>query len=617
MTTAPGRTLALIGGNVNLNGGDLLVPGGRVELGAVGDNALVQLTGTTTPVGTQWNVGYGAVQQFGSVNLTQRSAVDVSAAGAIGAGSIQVQGRNVNISDGSMLFSGNAGNPAAGKLQIKALESFEISGIGQDGFSSQVNALAFSRGRGGDIAIETQRFAQRDGAVIRASNYGLGSGGNVTVRASDSAVVSGVSAFDRAFGSLLTTGTFSTFGGDLTIDTPRFEVVNGAIVSSASFADGTGGNLTINARQITLRAPDPTVGNSIISTSGFGTKRAGTLRLNVERLEVLEGSTIASAAFNRSFGGNLIINASDSIQISGSKTTSEGLLRSNINSSANEADSILQRFFGVPRFPQGDAGSVVINTPSLTLQDSGRIGAKNDGSGNAGTVEINADRLSLDSGSSILTSTASGKGGNMELNVKEQILLRRGSFLTATAGGNGNGGNIQLNTPFLVAVPGENSDIVAQASQGNGGNIQVNARIYGIEPRSALTPFSDINASSAFGLSGSVTLTDFNVLPSTGLVALPTGLLDSSQKVAMNCAAQGESRFVATRRGGIPENPSQMLATVKAWQDMRAVEGEASLSPKIASQPLEAKAMRVTQDNQVELLAAEPSVAWASCAGGK
>jgi filamentous hemagglutinin family protein len=442
LTTAPGRTLALIGGSVNLSGGDVFAPGGRVELGAVGDNAFVRLAALPTPLGASWVVGYEGVTQFGAVNLAQRAAVDVSVSGALGAGSIQVQGRTVSITDGSLLFSGNAGNLNAGKIQINAIDSFELAGIGKDGFSSQVETLALSQGRGGDIAIETQRFIERDGARLRAVNYGPGPGGHIAIRARESAVVSGVSALDPSFGTTITTATFSTLGGNITIDTPRFEVVNAALISSASFATGTGGDITINASRIALTSPDPTVGNSVISTSGFGVKRAGTLRLNADRLEVLDGSSIASAVFSRSFGGNVIINASESVLLAKTKNTKSGLQFGNINASANEADPILQQVLGVPRIPQGDAGNVIIQTPSLVLQDSSRIGARNIGSGNAGTVLINADRLSLDGGSRLSASTASGEGGNIELNVKEQIILRRGSFLTATAGGNGNGGNI-------------------------------------------------------------------------------------------------------------------------------------------------------------------------------
>jgi large exoprotein involved in heme utilization and adhesion len=417
---------------------------------------------------------------------------------------------------------------------------------------------------------------------------------------------------DISSASTITAATFSTIGGNITIDTPRFEVVNGALINSSSFATGTGGDVTINASRIALTSPDPAVDNSIISTSGFGVKRAGTLRLNTDRLEVRDGSTIVSAVFNRSIGGSVIINASESILLAKSKTIKKGLQLSNINASADEADLILQKLFGVPKIPQGDAGNVIIQTPSLVLEDGSRISAKNEGSGNAGNILINVDRLSLDKKSRITANTASGEGGNIELNAKEQIILRRGSLLTATAGGNGNGGNITVNTPFLVAVPGENSDIVAQALQGKGGNIQIAAAgIYGIEPRSPLTPLSDINASSAFGLSGSVTITNLNVDPSTGLVALPTGLVDASQRIALGCGGNDGNSFVATGRGGVPESPLQTLRMARVWQDVRggAVAG---------SRLMEASAIRVNGDRQVELLAAvEPRLAWASCAGGR
>ncbi len=41
--------------------------------------------------------------------------------------------------------------------------------------------------------------------------------------------------------------------------------------------------------------------------------------------------------------------------------------------------------------------------------------------------------------------------------------MRHGSQISATAQGTANGGNITINTPFIVAVPSENSDIIATA----------------------------------------------------------------------------------------------------------------------------------------------------------
>ena len=68
---ASGNTLALVGGNINLVGGLLTAPEGRVELGSV-SNGEVSLT----PTDVGWNLGYEGVQSFQDLTLSQQAAVD-------------------------------------------------------------------------------------------------------------------------------------------------------------------------------------------------------------------------------------------------------------------------------------------------------------------------------------------------------------------------------------------------------------------------------------------------------------------------------------------------------------------------------------------------------------
>lgn len=60
------------------------------------------------------------------------------------------------------------------------------------------------------------------------------------------------------------------------------------------------------------------------------------------------------------------------------------------------------------------------------------------------------------------------------------MLLRRGAQIKATAENNGNGGNITIKAKrgFIVAVPGENSDIIANALNGNGEKLQLTPLVF-------------------------------------------------------------------------------------------------------------------------------------------
>ncbi|MEH2408344.1 MAG: S-layer family protein [Nostoc sp.] len=149
-------------------------------------------------------------------------------------------------------------------------------------------------------------------------------------------------------------------------------------------------------------------------------------------------------------------------------------------------------------------------------------------------------------------------------------MLRHESIITTTAGGSGKGGNITINAPIIAGF--ENSDIVANAFQGKGGNIQIMTQgIFGLKFRPQLTTENDITASSQFGVNGNVQITRPNVDPNSGLVQLPENITDPSQQIATGCVDSEGSRFVATGRGGVPQNPLQQVTSDRTWSDIRDI----------------------------------------------
>ena len=73
------------------------------------------------------------------------------------------------------------------------------------------------------------------------------------------------------------------------------------------------------------------------------------------------------------------------------------------------------------------------------------------------------------------------------------------------------------------------------------------------------TLISDIIASSQFGINGTVKINDFMTDPDSGLVELPSGLVDASTQIAKGCASNQGNTFIATGRGGVAALPIETL----------------------------------------------------------
>jgi filamentous hemagglutinin family protein len=136
----PGATLALVGGDVTLDGGLLTAQQGRIELGSVGVGTV-----SLNADATGWRLGYADAGNFGTVRLQSRAAADVS---GVGGGSLQVRGQTVSLADDSRMLA-------------------ETLGI-EDGVAS---------------AIDTDRLTITGDSFVSTSTYSDGNGGNRWERA--------------------------------------------------------------------------------------------------------------------------------------------------------------------------------------------------------------------------------------------------------------------------------------------------------------------------------------------------------------------------------------------------------------------------------------------------
>ncbi|MEH2231830.1 MAG: S-layer family protein [Nostoc sp.] len=589
----PGKTLALVGGNLNLNGATLTAEQGQIELGSV-SGGLVNLI----PDARGYTLGYANEQSFSDVQLTGRSLLDVS---GMNAGSVEIQGKEIQFTDSSLALAQNLGNLPGGNLHLQASAGIDLTGT-----TSGVRSETLGIGTGGNISVITPRFSLQQGAALTSITYGVSASGNIQIDAS-ALEISGFS-LTNSNASVINTGTFgSGSAGNIFVNGDSLLISDGGALFSASLGVGDSGEVIIHNIDTIIRGSSSRPSPTVISSNAFSRGNAKTITLDTARLQLLNGGTITTGSFFAGQGGDISVNATESIQIIGGTK----FRNSAIDSSTMPINPTFQKLLRLPNILTANAGTIGITTPNLTLKDGGTVSVTSQGSGNGGSLKIAANTIRLEGKGSFQAKTESGNGGNIALEVGKLLVLRDNSAIAATAGGNGNGGNININAPIIVGL--KNSDIIANAFNGNGGNIKITTQgIFGLKYRDRLTPESDITASSQFGVSGTVQVNTIGIDPNSGLVELPVNVTDASQQIATGCAGSEGSRFVATGRGGVPQNPTQQVANLRTWDDVRdlsAYRKTGDLNAQIPASPeilIEATTWYRNAKGKVELIATQP-----------
>ncbi|MEM6403710.1 MAG: S-layer family protein, partial [Cyanobacteria bacterium P01_D01_bin.116] len=555
-----GNTIALVGNGITLNGGILTSESGKIELASLREGTVY-----FNQNNQEFMFDYHGVSNFQDIELLEASLIDTS---GINSGSIQVKGKNITLEDGSLLWIQNQGFQASGNINVSASELLKIRGnSANENITTSLWTETVGLGDGGDINVSSQKLLLQDNGHIISYTYSPGKGGNLNIKVSDSVKLVGVSSIEKHSSTINAVNYSSGDTGFVKLETKQLSISDGSFIGSAVIGSGNAGDVMVNSSEsIEAIGISPIFQPSAISSTTIGTGDAANVIVNTKRLTLQNGGRIDSSTSITGAAGNVTLNASESIELSGIAVGSRN--PSLIISSANILDEALRKRFELPDKPFGNSGNLIINTPKLKVTDNALISVRNDGFGDGGNLEINAESINLENRGGITAATESGKGGDIKINLQDSLVMRRGSAINTESLGQGNGGNININSPVIAGF--ENSDIIANAVEGNGGNIDITTQgIFGLKFRDSLTEESDITASSKFGINGTVKINNISIDPSSGLVELSAELSDSSQQIASGCSSNTGNTFVATGKGGISHNPSQSLNFNHTWSDIR------------------------------------------------
>jgi filamentous hemagglutinin family protein len=287
-------------------------------------------------------------------------------------GKVKLTAREIKFEDGAFIGSETYGGGDGGDVELIASEKIHFSGTDNDGYackiyttSSKTDGRPDEVGKAGNIILEGGNLIQlKDGAGVTASTLGPGAGGAVNVK---------------------NTNVLKIIGGN-----PNGENEDG--FASGLFARSEGqGSIAGSADRINIENVQDVIiqAGGVISTSTLGAGDAGEINLNLgTKLSITGQSGLVSED-----------NFKQSQRNYARMYSIKGDYRSGIYSSSDNEEPYA-----------GDAGSIIVNTPSLLLDDHATLSTSTKGAGKAGNITINrTGYISMINGATVSSATFSGE----------------------------------------------------------------------------------------------------------------------------------------------------------------------------------------------------------------
>ena len=411
-------------------------------------------------------------------------------------GNIHMDARNITFTDSSYLTISNRDSGAGGHITLNASEDVifrdptiaNMDGVIPSRIFLRTYGDADDAGAGGTLTITAKNIRLEDGCFFTASASGRGQGGSITLKASDSVILSGKnksidSIFFETHISADVTKRASYFnqgnGGFISIQAKHIIINDGATIDSSSYGSGDAGDIILNATDsidisgnsdsqsggiyakadspyddagnggsIHLSANKITLSNNgVISTSTSSNGNAGHIFIEGNDLKeahmiIKNGAIIDSTSYGRGYAGNIDIKSIDRIDILGAPDSQSGGIYANADSPYDDA---------------GNGGSIHLNANMISLSKNGFISTSTSGHGNAGDIIIEGNYLSVDQESRIISSnigfkssvidkpsyTAKGTAGSIFIDINQFLNLNH-SLITTSTVSIGNAGLIQI-----------------------------------------------------------------------------------------------------------------------------------------------------------------------------
>jgi filamentous hemagglutinin family protein len=461
-----------------------------------------------------------------TVSVAGESLLTTETFGSGDAGDVTISSDRLTIASGGRIEASTSGAGDGGSIAIKTTGDVTVTGLSADG---QVRSGIFAKtlsgggsggggggsgggsggggaapkpGSAGDITIDSKNLLLDGGAQIDSSTTSGGAGGSVSITTAENITIAGSST---RLTSDATRGNGK--GGNITLVAKNITVRDRASITAATGGKGDAGTVTLTALdQLLLQS----AGTITTSTSGSG--KGGTIVIQAGQILLDGQGTAITADTLRPFADMTITidilhpNDGDLVVLLDSPTGTRVALLSRVGGSGDnftgtqfndqatmQITSGSAPFTGTftPREPLGQLNNeLVAGDWTLNVRDQA---TGNVGSLESWTLQIGTQTFQSTGGSSVIPDNdnirstitvaaptvptvqgvgeAPGIGGNVTINA-DTVTVQNGATMSATTRGSGQGGTLTVNATGAVALTGSDSGLFTDSeASGTGGNI--------------------------------------------------------------------------------------------------------------------------------------------------
>ena len=592
-------------GNLAVTAGGSIVSGtagsgapGSVEISNSASISLASVPASQGQISTESSIFSNALNSgdikiidSGELVISGGSSINLQSEGGVNAGDVEIVVESLELIDANITSSAigedqtgqDAGN--AGNIRIETTGPTVIAG------ESQILSQSVGDGNAGTVSIKAQSLDISGESVIESTTTlatATSNAGSVTILVKDDVNISGesrISTSTAAANQALEEGQLEP--GAISIDATNINIANAEITSETT-GGGPAGTIEIRAAGEAVLSQ-----NGRISSSTSGTGAAGSVDLIAQSVSLSGESVIESATTTNAVdvttadAGNVNVLAAENITVAdrssiSTNTTTDGA------GGALRVESMFGDVLVTDSSITGEtsrganAGSVEVLATSgaVAITDSGSISSSSSGDGNAGTVKVTADTITVNSMSTIASETTgnaenTASAGDVEVTGQESVMVSDQGSISVSSSTNGAvAGNITVASGDIQVTNGRiNSDTTGP---GPAGELLVDNAIVGTAERGSLL-VSDggqiTSGTDGFGNPGTVTIENSETITLQGIDTEALGLTEEDQTEISTRAGEEAPVAGATGTGQVIIRNSGTLSIQDAAQITGATTG--------------------------------------------